>query len=147
MIAPNATLLAPRAWLVEASESFMEDFLVGAITRRKFLYGAAAGSAALTMTSAFAAKTKVRKIHIGHTGITWRNDQVDDAIAAIASLGYYGFETFGDVLTKREDTGGIGQVLSKNNLPLISGYCTVNLTEPSVRDAEMAKADKWCGLI
>lgn len=120
---------------------------MGAITRRKFLYGAAAGSAALTMTSAFAAKTKVRKIHIGHTGITWRNDQVDDAIAAIASLGYYGFETFGDVLTKREDTGGIGQVLSKNNLPLISGYCTVNLTEPSVRDAEMAKADKWCGLI
>jgi inosose dehydratase len=121
---------------------------VDAMTRRKFLYGAAASSAALTITSALAAeKTKARKIHIGHTGITWKNDQADEAIAAIASLGFYGFETFGDVLVKHEETGGIGQVLSKNNIPLISGYCTINLTEPSAREAEMAKADKWCALI
>ena len=80
-----------------------------AMTRREFLCGAAAASAALTMTPALAAKPKQRKIHIGHTGITWRNDQVDEAIAAIASLGFYGFETFGDVLTKREESGGLGR--------------------------------------
>jgi inosose dehydratase len=51
------------------------------------------------------------------------------------------------VLVKWEDQGGLGPVLEKNHIPLISGYCTVNLTEPTQRAVEMAKAVKWCGLI
>jgi inosose dehydratase len=95
----------------------------------------------------FAAKAKQRNIHIGHTGITWPNTQVDQAIASVAALDFYGFETFGDVLVKWEDQGGLGAVLEKNKLPLISGYCTVNLTDASQRAGEMAKATKWCELI
>lgn len=116
-------------------------------TRRDFLYGSAATCAAMAARPSIAAMLKSRDVKVGHTGITWRNDQVDDAIAAIASLGFYGFETFGDVLVKHEDSGGIGKVLESNHIPLISGYCTINLTEPSQRADEMAKADKWCGLI
>lgn len=117
------------------------------MTRRGFLYGAAAASAAMAAQPMFAAKTKQRNIQIGHTGITWTNAQVEQAIQGIASLGFYGFETFGDNLEKWEDKGGLGPILQKNNIPLISGYCTVNLVDPSVRAGEMAKADKWCTLI
>lgn len=95
----------------------------------------------------FAAKTTERKIHIGHTGITWRNDQVEAAVTGIASLGFYGFETFGDNLIQWESKGGLKPVLEKNNIPLISGYCTMNLTDPAQRDSEMAKADKYCDVI
>lgn len=117
------------------------------MNRRGFLYGAALASMSAAVRPVLAAPTKQRNIHVGHTGITWPNTQVDQAIASIGSLGFYGFETFGDVLAKWEDQGGLGAVLQKNNVPLISGYCTVNLTESSQRAAEMAKAAKWCGLI
>jgi inosose dehydratase len=70
-----------------------------------------------------------------------------EAVAGIASLGFYGFETFGDILTTWEDRGGLGPVLEKYKLAMISAYCAVNLTEPAQRAAEMAKADKYCGLI
>jgi inosose dehydratase len=117
------------------------------ITRRRFLSTAALASAGAAIHPAFAAAAKKRKLHVGHTGITWRNDQVADAIASIASLGYYGFETFGDNLIKWEDQGGMAPLLQKHNLPLISGYCTINLTEPAQRDTELAKAEKYCDLI
>jgi inosose dehydratase len=117
------------------------------MSRRSFMRCAVAAGTVAAAGQCFAAKAKQRNIKIGHTGITWRNDQVDDAIASIASLGFYGFETFGDVLVKREENGGLGKVLDQNKIPLISGYCTVNLTDPSKRADEMAKADKWCELI
>jgi inosose dehydratase len=117
------------------------------MTRRRFVHSAALISASAAVSPMFAAKTKQRNIQIGHTGITWPNGQADQAVAATASLGFYGFETFGDVLVKWEDQGGFGTVLEKNHIPLISGYCTVNLTEPEKRADEMAKAVKWCGLI
>jgi len=116
-------------------------------TRRDFLYSSVAACAAMAARPSIAAALKRRDLKLGHTGITWRNDQVDDAVASIASLGFYGFETFGDVLVKHEDSGGIGKVLETNHIPLISGYCTINLTESSQRADEMAKADKWSELI
>lgn len=119
----------------------------GVITRRGFISGALLTSAAALAPRAVASEAKGRKLHIGHTGITWSNDQVEDAIAGIASLGFYGFETFGDVLVKWEDRGGLGPILEKHNIALISGYCTINLTDPAQRDAELAKADRYCELI
>lgn len=117
------------------------------MTRRAFLSSVALASAATAIRPAFGMKMKQRKLQVGYTGITWSNIEVDQAIASVASLGLYGFETFGDVLVKWEEKGGLGPVLAKNNIPLISGYCTVNLTDPAQRRDEMAKAVKWCGLI
>jgi inosose dehydratase len=119
----------------------------GVITRRGFVSGALLVSAGALAPPMFAAKVKEHKLHIGHTGITWPNDQVADAVAGIASLGFYGFETFGDNLIKWEDKGGLGPVLEKNSIALVSGYCSINLTDPAQRAAEMAKADRYCELI
>jgi inosose dehydratase len=115
-------------------------------TRRSFAKTLAIGTAAMALpTSVFAEKT--RNVKIGHTGITWPNDQVEQAIAGIASLGFYGFETFGDVLEKWESRGGLGAVLKQHNLPLISAYCNVNLTDIGKRKSEIEKAIRWSKIV
>ena len=121
--------------------------MTGRITRRCFLSSATLASAGLAVSPMFAARTRQRKLHVGHTGITWSNRQVEDAIASISALGFYGFETFGDNLIEWESQGGLLPVLEKHNLQLISGYCSINLTDPAQRDAELGKADRYCELI
>ena len=116
-------------------------------TRRDFLFRAVSGAIALAARPSFSAPAMKRKIHIGYTGITWRNTEVDQAIQAVSSLGFYGFETFGDVLAQWEEKGGLEPVLEQNHIPLISAYCTINLTEPSRKADELAKAANWCKLI
>jgi inosose dehydratase len=119
------------------------------LTRRTFLSRATMAAIALAMpsASAFCASSKRRNIHIGHTGITWDNDHVQDAIETVANAGLYGFETFGDVLAQWDLKGGLEPVLEKNKLPLISGYCTMNLTDPARLQDERTKAVKWSQLI
>jgi inosose dehydratase len=117
------------------------------LTRRSFLSRAVMASAAMAAGPAFGAPVKKRSIHVGYTGITWRNTEVDQAIQSVASLGFYGFETFGEVMEKAEANGGLKPALEKNHLPLISGYCTMNLTDASKKKDEMEKAIRWCGLI
>jgi len=90
---------------------------------------------------------KLSKLQIGHTGITWSNDHIDQAVVGIASLGFYGFETFGEVLEKWETQGGLGQILEKNHIPLISSYCNVNLVDTTKKSDELEKAVRRAGLI
>jgi inosose dehydratase len=119
------------------------------ISRRSFLAHAAMGTTAsfLIPDSLLHAMPKRNSINIGYTGITWDNDHVQDAIESVSSLGFYGFETFADVLNKWEEKGGLDSVLKTNNLPLISGYCSMNLTEPAKLPDELTRTKKWCKLI
>ena len=113
------------------------------INRRSLIKLAALGAATVALPALGKQK---RNIEIGHTGITWPNDVVQ-AITDTGNLGFYGFETFGDVLTKYEPQGGLETALAQHHLPLISGYCTVNLTDSTKRKDEMDKAVAWAKLI
>src|SRR5579863_2631618 len=79
-------------------------------------------------------------LHIGHTGLTWiplgggpgprppvdpmvDPQYVEAAIRDIAGLGFYGIELFGNQIEALEAHGGVGTLLEKYNLPLISAYC------------------------
>ena len=90
-----------------------------------------------------------RRLKIGHTGITWgfKPEDAEPAVKDVASLGYAGYESFGNVLEAWEAKGGLGRVLVAAGLPLISAYCGVNLTEPAMRKAEVDKIVRWGGLI
>jgi inosose dehydratase len=92
---------------------------------------------------------QARRLKVGHTGITWGFSPADAqrAIADVASLGYHGYESFGNVLEAWESKGGLDAVLSSAGLPLRSAYCPVNLTDPSVRNDEVAKIVRWGALI
>lgn len=113
------------------------------INRRGLMKLGALGAASAVLP-AFASKK--RDIEIGHTGITWLNGPVQ-AITDTANLGFYGFETFGDVLTKWESQGGLEPDLEQHHLPLISAYCTLNLTDSTRRKDEIDKSLAWAKLI
>jgi inosose dehydratase len=119
---------------------------VSAILNRREFAQAAAGLG-LWATVLNGAAQRVRNIRIGHTGITWPNNQIDQAIRDIAGLGFHGLETFGNVLETWESKGGLGPVLEQNKLPLLSAYCTANLTEPARRNEEREKMLAWGRLI
>jgi len=116
-------------------------------SRRAFIktMGAAVAVAGLPFEQAMAMKT--RKVKIGHTGITWRNSDVDQAIKDVGGLGFYGFETFGEVLQRKDTEGNLSQLLEQNHLPLVSGYCTINLTDATKRTDELAKALSFAKVI
>ena len=117
------------------------------LSRRSFLTRTVAGAAATAALPKVLFAAASRNIQIGYTGITWSNSQIEDAITTVGKLGFYGFETFGDVLVQWESKGGLGPVLAKNNIPLISTYCTLNLTDPTKRQETLDKAVNWAKLI
>jgi inosose dehydratase len=114
-------------------------------TRRQFTATLGAGLAA----TALDAQTPQRKLKFGHTGITWgfRPDDAEQAIKDVGSLGFYGYESFGNVLEAWESKGGLNRILDSANLPLISAYCPINLTEPAKRKDETDKIVRWAKLI
>ncbi len=95
------------------------------------------------------AQTPTRRLKIGHTGITWgfAPRDAEQAIKDVASLGYHGYESFGNVLESWEATGGLDKLLSSASLPLRSAYCPVNLTDATKRKDEIAKLVRWAQLI
>lgn len=113
-------------------------------SRREFaLLGGTAASAAPAL---FAADSTPRRIRIGHTGITWGNDSLQ-AVRDVSSLGYHGFETFGNVLEKWEADPELHEKVAAYKLPLISAYCSCNLTDPSTKKEEFDRMSRWAGLI
>lgn len=103
-------------------------------------------------------------LRIGHTGLTWIplgrpvgpppsiDPMVDPqyvaaAIRDVAGLGFYGIELFGNQLEAMEAHGGVGALLAKDNLPLISAYCGTNLSDPEQRKDSIAKTLAWAKLV
>jgi inosose dehydratase len=103
-------------------------------------------------------------LHIGHTGLTWIplgaapgppppiNPMVDPqyveaAIRDIAGLGFYGIELFGNQMEAMEAQGGLGALLEKHKLPLISAYCGTNLSDAAQRKDAIAKTLGWARLV
>ena len=119
-------------------------------------------SAGLLASSGFAVGK--HKLHIGHTGLTWiplgpsagprpainrmeDPQYVEAAIRDIAALGFYGIELFGNQIEAMEAKGGVGALLEKHKLPLISAYCNSNLSGPEQRRESIAKTLEWAKLV
>ena len=118
------------------------------LDRRSFLRALAAGAVAAGAMPPQPAGAATR-LKVGHTGITWgfRPADATPAIEDVASLGFHGYESFGNVLEAWEKDGGLKRVLDANRLPLHSAYCPVNLTDPARRREEIDKLVRWARLI
>jgi inosose dehydratase len=90
-----------------------------------------------------------KRLKVGHTGITWgfKPTDAEQAIKDVGSLGYQGFESFGNVLEYWEKQGGLKAQLDAAHVPLRSAYCPVNLTDPTKRKDEVDKLVRWGRLI
>jgi inosose dehydratase len=117
------------------------------IDRRTFAKALALGLAGTALPTLNAQKP--RRLEVGHTGITWGFNPADaeKAIADAASLGFRGYESFGNVLEAWEAKGGLDKVLDAGKLPLRSAYCPVNLTDPAKRKTEVETIVRWGQLI
>lgn len=122
--------------------------MAGRITRREFSTALARGVGAAAAPRVLA-QSASRRLQVGHTGITWgfAPKDAERAIPDVASLGYRGYESFGNVLESWEATGGLNVLLDAQHLPLRSAYCPLNLTDPTRRADEVARLVRWARLI
>ena len=72
---------------------------------------------------------------------------VEAAITDIASLGFHGIELFGNQIEAMEAHGGVGALLDKHKLPLVSAYCSTNLSDAEKRSDAIAKTLGWAKLV
>jgi inosose dehydratase len=115
------------------------------VNRRNFARVAALGfgSAAFHVLGA----TPARKLKIGYTCITWgsfpgrpgASDTVEAALKDISSLGFWGFETFPELLEDLDSKDALKPLIERYNVPLISGYLVINVTDPSAAKDSLAK--------
>ena len=122
-------------------------------TFSRFVALAAAGAACpdLGRGDVHAQSQQTLKIPVGHTGITWpwgnppgpgparlaEPAAIEQIVKDIASLGFHGIELFGWQIDGMEASGGLGPLLEKYKLPLISSYGGPNLTDPAQRKASI----------
>lgn len=139
-----------------------------AIMNRRSFSKIALGLGAASLPAARAQSR--RKVKVGHTCITWVlmdhssgaagpagarrgggiqtiPEVIDQTVQEIAGLGFYGVEFFGQNLEAMEANGGLGRVLDKYHLPLISEYGGPNLTDPTQRKESIEKVLVWAKIL
>jgi len=111
------------------------------ITRRTFTSSLALAAAAAAVPAGALQAFAGKRLKVGHTGITWgfKPTDAEQAIADVGSLGFAGYESFGNVLEYWDKQGGLKRLLDAAQVPLRSAYCPVNLTDPAKRADEIAK--------
>jgi len=115
-----------------------------AIHRRSFLSTMLASASLVAMPRASAAPR--RRLKIGYTCITWGtfpqksgDTTLEAALKDISALGFWGFETFPEVLSDWDSRNALTPLIARYGVPLKSGYCGTNLTDPSKRKESIAK--------
>jgi inosose dehydratase len=121
------------------------------MNRRNFSKAVAAG---LGLTALPLVAAPKRRLKIGHTCITWGtfpnaagNPTLEAAVKDIASLGYWGFETFPENLADWDAKGTLNLLIEQNKLPLTSGYIRMNLLDPAARKEGVADAVRLAKII
>src|SRR5215207_4523951 len=119
------------------------------ITRRTFTSSLALAAAAAAVPAGALRAFAGKRLKVGHTGITWgfKPTDAEQAIADVGSLGFAGYESFGNVLEYWDKQGGLKTLLDAAQVPLRSAYCPVNLMDPALRKDEIEKLLGWGRLI
>ena len=118
------------------------------VTRRTFSRTVGLGLIGATLPVSAQRRLNVR---VGHTGITWPwgnapggparltgPDPIAEVVRDVSTLGFQGLELFGWQIEGMEAYGGLGPVLERHKLPLVSSYSGVNLTDTAQRQATLA---------
>jgi len=116
---------------------------MSAIDRRNFAKTLALGACAAAIPAGAA---PVRKLHIGHTCITWGSfprpgaeATIEPALRDISAEGFWSFETFPELLDTLDQKKELQALIEKYGVPVRSGYITVNLTDPAKRKEEIER--------
>ena len=82
---------------------------IPAVTRRTFTRSLALGAAAAALPGGALQAQAGKRLKVGHTGITWgfKPTDAEQAIKDVGSLGFHGYESFGNVLESWDKQGGL----------------------------------------
>ena len=102
--------------------------------------GLGVGAACLGMPAGQAAPA--RRLKVGQTSINWgfKVESVEPGLRDSAKLGYWGYESYNDAVEPIEENPGWGKLLEQYKIPMPSSYFNFNLTDPTVRKAQVEKA-------
>jgi inosose dehydratase len=118
-------------------------------SRREFIRNVSLGSVAFTLGCNAGTQT-IRNLKFGHTFITWGygSDVLEPAVKSISKLGFYAFETFGEVIKEwEEEHGGIGRLMKDYDIPIYSMFCDLNIMDKSEIKSEAERIVGWCKLL
>lgn len=121
------------------------------ITRRTFAHTISLGLLGAALPAA--AAQHHRNLKVGHTGITWPwgnppgpgparladASAIEQVVKDVSALGFHGLELFGWQIDGMEAHGGLGPLLERYKLPLISSYSGLNLTDPAQRASSIER--------
>ncbi|HXB71543.1 MAG TPA: TIM barrel protein [Candidatus Acidoferrales bacterium] len=116
---------------------------MSAIDRRNFAKTLALGACASAIPAGTA---PARKLHIGHTCITWGSfprpgaeATIEPALRDMSAEGFWSFETFPELLDTLDQKKELQALIEKYGVPVRSGYITVNLIDPAKRKEEVER--------
>lgn len=84
---------------------------------------------------------------IGHTGITWPTQPVEEKVADVAAVGFPAFETFGHVI--EQYPGGapaFRDVLARHGVRYSASYCARTYIDPAQAPEDIEQAIRWARL-
>jgi inosose dehydratase len=84
---------------------------------------------------------------IGHTGITWPTQGVDEKVADVAAVGFTAFETFGHVI--EQYPGGaraFKDLIQRHGLKYSASYCARTYIDPARAAEDIEQVMKWARL-
>jgi len=113
------------------------------IARRSLVKTFALGACATALPAGAA---PARKLHIGHTCITWGSfprpgaeSTIEPALRVISAEGFWCFETFPELLDTLDQKRELQPLIEKYGVPVRSGYITVDLIDPAKRKDEIER--------
>lgn len=84
---------------------------------------------------------------IGHTGITWPTQSVEEKVADTAAVGFTSFETFGHVI--EQYPGGapaFRDLIERHGLAYSASYCARTYIDPARAEDDVEQVLKWARL-
>ncbi len=125
--------------------------MTNSMNRRTFGKTLLAGLGASALPLPLAA-AQPRRLKIGYTSLIWgavprTPDKLEPAVTDIASLGFYGFETFAAILEDWDTKGTLDALIQKHGVPLVSSYATVQVTDTTARKDDLAKIIRWAKVL
>jgi inosose dehydratase len=124
--------------------------MTNTLNRRTFGKTLLAGLGAAALPTPGAAQS--RNLKIGYTALIWgalprTPENLEAAVRDTSALGFHKFETFTQVLEDWDKKGTLGDLLAKYPIPLLSGYATMQLTDPSARKDDLEKLTRWAHVV
>lgn len=83
-----------------------------------------------------------KKYKVGHTCITWAEEDVETAVKVLAELGFHGAEIFGWTLDVLQNENRL-DIFDKYRIPLISAYFAMNLCDKDKFQESIEKGWRW----